>query len=180
VDFENEVITIQQALVTSCEADGKEYQHITAPKTENGIRTIPMLSDVKTALLNQQEWMMAMGGCLKPVDGHRDFVFMNTKGNTVSKSSFNHVLSRIIQAMNKKECESAEREGRAPDLMPHISAHVLRHTFCTRFAENDPNADTLQKIMGHSDIRITYQVYNKVSNEKKKISFRNLEGKFSL
>ncbi|MCI8312790.1 MAG: tyrosine-type recombinase/integrase [Lachnospiraceae bacterium] len=43
--------------------------------------------------------------------------------------------------------------------LPHISAHILRHTACTRLAESGLKPKVLQYIMGHANISITLEVY---------------------
>ena len=69
---------------------------------------------------------------------------------------------------------NAESEHRDPVLLPHINPHMLRHTFCTRCAEDGLYIKVLQMIMGHSDISITMNIYNhvdaaRVQNEMKKL-----------
>lgn len=44
----------------------------------------------------------------------------------------------------------------------HISAHVLRHTGCTRYVEKGIDLKVLQYLMGHSTTQITNDVYNHV------------------
>ena len=43
--------------------------------------------------------------------------------------------------------------------LPKITPHVLRHTFCSRMANSGMNPKTLQYIMGHSDISVTFNTY---------------------
>ena len=50
-----------------------------------------------------------------------------------------------------------------PELMPHISAHTLRHSGCTRMGENNVNPKVMQYVMGHSDMKETMNVYNHIS-----------------
>lgn len=56
----------------------------------------------------------------------------------------------------------------------------LRHTFCTRFCENERNIKVIQEIMGHADIETTMNIYAEATKEKKKESFSNLEGKIKI
>ena len=74
----------------------------------------------------------------------------------------------------------AKKEAREPDLLPHFSVHNLRHTFCTRFCENETNLKVIQEIMGHADISTTMNIYNEATKEKKKESFASLEGKIKI
>ena len=78
------------------------------------------------------------------------------------------------------ESESAKKEKRQPELLPHFTVHNLRHTFCTRFCENETNLKVIQEIMGHADISTTMDIYNEATKEKKKESFANLEGKVKI
>ena len=69
------------------------------------------------------------------------------------------MFKSIIGAYNKLETERAEKEFRIPVLLPHISAHILRHTACTRLAESGLEPKVLQYIMGHANISVTMDIY---------------------
>ena len=58
--------------------------------------------------------------------------------------------------------------------------HIMRHTFCTRFCENETNVRVIQEIMGHSDISTTMNIYAEATESKKKESFENLQGKIKI
>lgn len=81
---------------------------------------------------------------------------------------------------NTEEAALAKKENRAAELLPHFSAHNLRHTFCTRFCENETNLKIIQEIMGHADISTTMNIYNEATKEKKMESFASLEGKIKI
>ena len=59
----------------------------------------------------------------------------------------------------------AFRKQRELNLMPSISSHTLRHTGCTRLGENNVNPKVMQYVMGHSDARITMNVYNHIAEK---------------
>ena len=69
---------------------------------------------------------------------------------------------------------------RDPILLPHFSAHNLRHTFCTRFCENESNLKVIQSVMGHSDISTTMDIYAEATEEKKQEIMANLQGKIII
>ena len=46
--------------------------------------------------------------------------------------------------------------------LPKFSAHVMRHTACTRMAECRMDVKVLQYIMGHAHIDVTMEVYNHI------------------
>ena len=41
--------------------------------------------------------------------------------------------------------------------------HILRHTGCTRLGENNVNPKVMQYVMGHSDAKITMNIYNHIA-----------------
>ena len=65
-------------------------------------------------------------------------------------------------------------------MLPHFSVHNLRHTFCTRMCENEPNVKVIQEIMGHRDISTTMDVYNEATKNKKMESFARMDGKMII
>ena len=86
----------------------------------------------------------------------------------------------MIDCYNADETADATRERREPILLPHFSAHNLRHTFCTRFCEVERDLKIIQEIMGHADIETTMNIYNEATKERKMESFANLEGKIKV
>ena len=67
---------------------------------------------------------------------------------------------------NKEEIQNSEEECREPVLLSDFTPHVLRHTYCTRMAENGVDVKVLQEIMGHANISVTMQVYNHADFER--------------
>ncbi|MCI8378557.1 MAG: tyrosine-type recombinase/integrase [Lachnospiraceae bacterium] len=59
--------------------------------------------------------------------------------------------------------------------LPHILAHNLRNTGCTRMAEAGIDPKVLQYIMGHSKISVTMEIYNHVSKERNRKEMDKLE-----
>ena len=92
----------------------------------------------------------------------------------------NRAIERIIRDCNLDETERAKQERREAVLLPHFSVHNLRHTFCTRLCENEPNLKIIQEIMGHRNIETTMDVYNEATKERKVASFASLEGKIKI
>lgn len=80
-----------------------------------------------------------IGDCKQVVDGYTNFVFTTAEGNVYLPNAINRAIKNIYEAYNAEETENAKKEGREPLLLPHFSAHHLRHTFCTRFCENETN-----------------------------------------
>ena len=74
----------------------------------------------------------------------------------LNDSSFNYELKKAVEKYN----ETAKYK------IGNISAHTLRHTGCTRDAEDGMDIKVLQYLMGHSNTQITYNIYNHVNEER--------------
>ena len=180
-DFAEKIITIDHSLAYHRREDGSGYGfHISTPKTRAGNRIIPMFSAVKQALLEERMRQMQTGFNETEVDGYSGFIFLTHKGDCLTYSLINRTIGAIIRDHNACEIGSAKKEKRQPELLPHFSVHNLRHTFCTRFCENETNLKIIQEIMGHADISTTMNIYNEATMEKKQESFANLEGKVKI
>ena len=70
--------------------------------------------------------------------------------------------------------DEAAAENREPLLLPHITAHNLRHTFCSRLCENESNVKLIQSIMGHRNVQTTLDIYTEINEIKKKEAIQNL------
>ena len=90
-------------------------------------------------------------------------------------NAINRTIRSICADYNKEEESKAKEENRDPVLLPKFSCHILRHTFCTRFCENETNLKVIQEIMGHADISTTMDVYAEATQEKKKESMASLQ-----
>lgn len=178
-DFENNIIHVNHALSYHGGESNKFMPRITAPKTKAGCRDIPMLDDVRTALLREQG-IKHPKGKYSTVDGYTDFVFLNSSGNVYPYSSVLESLNRTVRSYNKWEREVAENENRKPIYLPKISLHTFRHTFCTRMCENEMNIKVLQEIMGHTDIKMTLGVYAKATNDKKVEEMQLMNGRIKI
>lgn len=180
-DFHENIITIDHSLIYRQQEEGSGCKFsISTPKTDAGTRIIPMLSEVREALLAERMKQMQIGFNQTVIDGYSGFIFSNRYGDALNPFCINRAIARIIRDYNKEETERARAEFRSPELLPHFSVHNLRHTFCTRFCENETNLKVIQEIMGHADISTTMDIYNEATKEKKMESFANLEGKVKI
>lgn len=179
-DFQSGIIHVSHNLVYRVQDSGHCEYHITTPKTKAGERIVPMFEDVKNTLLREYRRQQEDGFNDFKVDGYTNFIFRNRFNEPLNPFVVNRAIERMIRDANMIEEEVAKAEHREPVLLPHFSCHHLRHTFCTRLCENEPNIKVIQEIMGHKNIETTMDVYNEATKEKKLESFANLEGKFRL
>ncbi len=176
VDFKKDLIHINHSLsYKETEKGGYQYR-INSTKTNAGLRTVPMFQDVRDAL--QKEKRKKKNPEWKPfvVDGYSGFIFLNANGKVYTPSAIFDKIQSIVEDYNRQEASNAYLEHRDPVLIPKISAHILRHTFCTRLCESGANIKVVQSVMGHKNIRTTMDVYNEATAEAKAQSFAALEG----
>ena len=177
LDFDRKVIYVRRALTDRPDSDRNTRKRIETPKSEAGTREIPMITQVFDAFLEEYELQKYLGFCEEEIDGVSDFVFVNSVHKVYIPSAINRAIHQIINDFNALEMDAAKQAGREPELLPDFSAHSLRHTFCTRFCENESNTKVIQEIMGHSDITTTMNIYAEATIDSKKKAMKNLEGK---
>lgn len=166
IDMKKKTITIDHQLIYKNLGDGCKF-YISKPKTDAGKRIIPMTNAVYQALIDIKEHYILSGRRSKvEIDGYSNFVFISGTGHPFAINAVNSFLRNMEKAYNK----------RYPDQkIPHLSAHILRHTGCTLFASAGMDVKTLQNIMGHSDASITMNVYNHSSFERTEKEVKRIE-----
>ena len=181
LDFENRVISINHSLVYyPANGSNKCVLRVSLPKTDAGIRTIPMLDIVKDAFEMLYEEQKENGFNETEIDGMTGFIFCNRFGSVPNPQTVNHTIKRIANNYNADEVVRAKKEHRDPIILPNFSCHHLRHTFCTRLCENETNLKVIQSIMGHKNIETTLDIYAEATEKKKQESFENLAAKLDI
>ena len=119
IDFKNEVVVIDHQLLKNKE----QGYYIETPKTKSGIIQVPLSRETIQAF--QRVIRKRTKGKLIEIDGYKDFLFVNPKGNPKVAIDYNALFVRMVKKYNKHHKDNP---------MPHITPHTLRHTFCTRLA----------------------------------------------
>ena len=143
VDMRNRSILVEHQLLK----DKEIGYYISTPKTKNGSRQVPMSKKAyeafKRVIKNREK------GISFTVDGYSRFLFLNQKGLPRVATNYDGMLRGLVKKYNKTHDEP----------LPHITPHTFRHTFCTNMANKGMNPNTLQYIMGHSNITMTLGYY---------------------
>ncbi len=145
IDFENRTMKIERTM---------EYRYsvgewrVGPPKSKSGYRTIPLTDEAIRILENQRSKNKSLK--LIPFEW-KDSIFLCRNGTPVKNSTYDTGLFKYC-----------DRIG-----IPRFSMHVLRHTFATRCIEAGMKPKTLQKILGHSNIGITMNLYVHITEDEK-------------
>lgn len=143
LDFENRIILVDHQLLRS-EENG---YYIETPKTESGIRRIPMNNKVYEAFRRVQK--RTRPSSVFVLDGYTMFLFYKRNGEPRSSSDYRAMMTNLVKKYNKHSGNKLEK----------LSPHLLRHTFCTNMANSGMNPKALQYIMGHASINMTLNYY---------------------
>lgn len=141
IDFKNGFIKINKTLTLDLNSNIKMNNRA---KTYAGRRRIPIPDILKDELKEQFEL----------AKDNREELLFDCNGKHPRPNAVNSVLKRIFRTQLGLSDEN-------------ISTHALRHTYATRCIEAGMNAVVLQRLMGHTDVKITLNTYTSVFNEFK-------------
>lgn len=158
VDFEKRLLKISRSM---------EFRYpirvwkIGEPKSSSGYRTIP-LNDEALSILKDQKIKNSKIKVI-PMEW-KDFIFLCRNGTPIKNTTYDTGLYKI--------CEKAG--------IRKFAMHVLRHTFATRCAEGGMKPNVLQKILGHSNIGITMNLYVTTTDDEKQKEMKLVTSSLSL
>lgn len=130
-DFKKKVVHVTKNF-TCINTNG--HAAFSTTKTAAGVRTIPMSDALIARLKEYRETQPAKRFVLAQVEADKP-----TCPSTIRKA-FN-------------------RWKKAAKVRKIITPHSLRHYFCTKAYENNPDLETLRKITGHADISTLVDIY---------------------
>lgn len=160
VDFKNNVIHVTKALEYSNGATPTVKQ----PKTEAGMRDITIISILSDPLKAAQK------------RSNSDLLFPQPASNRAGEGGGYYGL-RAYEGAWQRYCEAVgfiDSEGK-----PTLTAHNLRHGTATLLFESDVDEMTTQRLLGHSRIEITREIYTELRNKQLSTSVSKYDGKMN-
>lgn len=147
VNFEKKEIRVHSTRTVVRDRGGKRrYKTITqnTTKTKSGTRTIALNGRAIEAFEK-----------LRQITGDAEFVYSNAKGEPMSYGYIGSLVNRVAVAAGLPEDR-------------RFSPHALRHTFASLLFENKVPIETISKLMGHSSIQVTQNIYVHIFNIEQK------------
>ncbi|MBR0599056.1 site-specific integrase [Sinanaerobacter chloroacetimidivorans] len=158
INFEDKTLNINHQVQYRFKSEkGHVEYYATKTKTKAGKRIIPMSIEVYNLFQEQRKiWLATKKDVEFNVDGYKNFVFLShVTGKCINHNNIRRMLRTIVDMNSERDIQ-----------LPNISPHILRHTACTRLAEQGCEIRVLQYLMGHADIRATMKIYNHVDIER--------------
>lgn len=139
INLQKNLVSVNKTLTTD---KNKKVIMGNTTKTYAGIREVPIPSFIKNDIITQ----------MKLAENNKDRqLFLDKKGNYVRPNNASRQLKERLKKMG----------------INGITSHCLRHTFGTRCIEAGMRAVALQRLMGHTDISVTLNVYASIFNKYK-------------
>lgn len=164
IDFEGKKIYVKNSLCRVVDEipDEKGCRHaryeIMSPKTKKSVRTIPMLSEVYEALIEQKRRQDKDKEKNRDIYDDQGFVFANEVGNYLAQRSFMTRYHNFLKEYG----------------ITDIRFHDLRHTFASLLIESDISMKVIQELLGHSNIATSMDLYTHISETKKEQAIAQL------
>ena len=137
---------------------------IETTKTDAGTRVLPITEDVAQmfqAIIEDRNAPKVE----KSIDGYSGFLFYDDNEMPLVTMHWQHRFNHMV--------------GRYNDIyrvqMPNITPHVCRHTYYSNMSKSGMNPNTLQYLMGHSDISVTMNVYTHIGFDDAEEELKRME-----
>ena len=141
--------------ITRNEAGGYEIGDF--PKTDSGIRNIPLTDNVRRIIEDQKRVLRNTFGI--GFDKSR-LLFPSAEGKILREYQVNREIKRFTKKLD----------------IDHFTCHAFRATFATRWMEQRPqDFKILSEILGHSDVKITLNLYAHVMEDKKEEAMKSVQ-----
>lgn len=150
VDFQKREISVTKSL----EYPTGAAPIVKAPKTEAGVRVVPIVDVLYKEL--QQAHSAAT----------TEYVFPSPNSNRGGKGG-DMMHRRAYDGAWERYCHAA---GLIEDGKPAITAHNLRHGAATLMFELEVDELTAQRILGHSRVEITREIYTQLREQQNRKS----------
>lgn len=170
-NLEEKTISISRIVsYNNVNSPDKKYRYcISSTKTFGSERIIPMTEDLRDMLMRLREYN------IKSTMAYGNIVFCNSNGMPCTEMETTKYIKRLVARNNRDEINRCKASGGTPKLLPRLTPHSLRHTFCSRLCEVESNIKSVQEIMGHSNALTTLNIYAEANKTVKSDTIKKLD-----
>ena len=139
-DFTDTTVTVNKTLIFK-----ESESEITPPKTKASNRTIPIPKEVSQALSQYKHSLTSV------------YLFPQAKDS--SKLQTRSSYAKFWRSIKNKASDFGY-------LGDDVTAHILRHSYCSMLIKAGVNIKTMQYLLGHSSIQMTMDVYTHLCDDQ--------------
>ena len=162
IDLINGNLTVNQTLnrLTKYEPSGENTTEIVfgTPKSENSIRTIPLLNAAVNDLKNWKKVQDRDKELAAGAYNDLGLLVTNELGKFIEPKTFKKYYEKILKNAG----------------IENMTFHALRHTFASRSLERKMDSKTLSAILGHYSVAFTLDTYTHVLDNHKNEEIQKL------
>lgn len=145
IDFKDNLIHVRNTIIF----DGTAAVFQPFPKSDAGIRDLPMPNILRAYL---REYTASLAGL---------YLFeMERKSGFMTKSSYDKFWKHIVQKINLTAGGTETLQ-----VIHGLTAHIFRHNYATMLFYSGVDEKEAQKLLGHSDIKLTLNIYTHLDNK---------------
>ena len=159
VDFEKNIFTIKHTVVhieTVVEKD--------TTKTDSSYRSFPLTQEARSIFIDLKAREEKNRHLFGKDYTDNDYIFKWENGKTYRPDYVTRRFSQLLEMVG----------------LPHIRFHDLRHSCASLLISNGFNLKDVQEWLGHSDIRVTANIYAHLDTERKKNIASSMSQTFKL
>lgn len=146
VNFEQKSVTIKHTVVRYFDVVEKD-----STKTASSFRTYPMTEDVERLLVKLKNCEAENKALFGKEYCQNDYIFKWADGKPYAPDYITSKFSKLLKKCN----------------LPHIRFHDLRHSCASLLIANGFTLKDVQEWLGHSDFRITANIYAHLDTKRK-------------
>lgn len=128
------------------------------------VNNLPILKETKSAAGVRDVPMPAFLAkfCRQYLKEHEELLlFPNEKGNYYGSATYNRMWARIIAELYKDLTPKQQRQE-----PQDLTAHILRHNYCTELCYAGISVKEVARLMGHSNYKMIMEVYSHIDGQK--------------
>ena len=132
--------------------DGYPLLHIRGTKTANADRLVPIPDELYTLIKKTPK---------------NDFIACTSTGYKMTGNNARNAWKAYKRQLNISMGCNMHRNALVPPLplAPDLVPYCLRHEYCTELARRGVDIRIAQKLMGHSDIKLTAHIYTNLNSD---------------